>query len=228
MKKKVLRIGFCMFLTLMMFFLYNQQQMQAKSAFALAQEEKSIYLTFDDGPSDSTTPLILDILKREDVTATFFIVGRQAKRRPELVNRIKEEGHALGIHSYSHDYAQIYANPAALLEDIEQCARTLEKITGVKTNLYRFPGGSFSLREELVNCVKEAGYHYVDWNASCRDAEILGADADALFQAAIDTPADRNKIILLMHDSARRKNTVEALEKIIRYYKNKGYTFKTL
>ncbi|MBQ9081700.1 MAG: polysaccharide deacetylase [Clostridia bacterium] len=228
MKKRLLRIGFCMFLTVIMLFCYHRYQAQNKPVFAMGQENKCIYLTFDDGPSDSTTPLILDTLKEENVKASFFIIGRQAKRRPELLKRIYNEGHTVGIHSYSHDYAQIYTSPVALLEDIEKCSAVLENVLGLKTNLYRFPGGSFSLRRELVDNVQAAGYRYVDWNASCRDAEILNASADELFQAAITTPADRKKIIMLLHDSAHRKNTVEALKMIIRYYKNAGYEFKTL
>ncbi len=228
MRRKILRIGFCMFLTVVMLFCYSRYQTLHKPVFALGQENKSIYLTFDDGPSDSTTPLVLDILKEEDVRATFFIIGRQAELRPAIVERIFQNGHALGIHSYSHEYASIYSSPDALLRDIKKCSAVLESILGLETDLYRFPGGSFSLREELVDCVKKAGYRYVDWNASCRDAELVGATADELFRAAIDTPADKNHTVMLLHDSAHHANTAEALRKIIAYYKGKGYAFRTL
>ena len=217
-----------MFLTIVILFCYDHFQPEHKPAFAFAQEQKSIYLTFDDGPSDSTTPFILDTLKEENVQATFFIIGRQAELRPALIERIYQNGHAIGIHSYSHEYAKIYASPAALLKDIKKCSAVLESILGLETDLYRFPGGSYSLREELLTCVREAGYRYVDWNASCRDAELPGATAEDLFRAAIDTPADRNHIVMLLHDSAHRKNTAEALKMIVRYYKQKGYVFKTL
>lgn len=228
MKRKLLRIGFCMFLTVALLFCYQRHQTMHKPAFVFAEEEKSIYLTFDDGPSDSTTPLILDTLNKENVHATFFVIGRQAELRPAIIERIFQGGHAIGIHSYSHEYTQIYASPAALLADIKKCSAVLESILGLETNLYRFPGGSYSLREELTGCVKSAGYRYVDWNASCRDAELPGATAEELFRAAVETPADRHRIVMLLHDSAHRKNTAEALKKIIPYYKNRGYTFKTL
>ncbi len=225
-----------MFLTAVVLFLYNQTSPKTAPAIALAQapqskvaktQEKNIYLTFDDGPSDSTTPYILDVLNEEDVEATFFIIGRQAELRPALIERIAENGHTLGIHSYSHDYAKIYRSPVTLLEDIKKCSAVLESILGLETDLYRFPGGSYSLRKELVDSVVGAGYRYIDWNASCRDAEIVNASPDALFQAAITTPTDKNNIVLLLHDSARRKNTVAALKKIIPYYKKAGYTFQT-
>ena len=228
MKRKIVRIGFCMFLTALLLFCYGRYQTLHKPVFAFGQENKCIYLTFDDGPSDSTTPYILDVLREEGVHATFFIIGRQAELRPAIIERIYQSGHALGIHSYSHEYAEIYASPAALLEDIKKCSAALESILGLETDLYRFPGGSYSLRQELVDCVKKAGYRYVDWNASCRDAEIPGASPDELFRAARDTPADRSRIVLLLHDGAHRQNTVAALKKIIRYYKEQGYEFRTL
>lgn len=217
-----------MFLTVALLFGYVRYRSDHKPVFAIAEEEKNIYLTFDDGPSDSTTPYILETLQEEDVKATFFIIGKQAALRPGLIERIYENGHSIGIHSYTHDYAEIYASPEALLKDIKKCSAVLENILGLETHLYRFPGGSFTLRKELVDCVKAAGYEYVDWNASNRDAELIGAGADDLYRAAIATPTDKKEIIMLMHDSAHRKNTVQALKSVIRYYKNAGYKFKTL
>lgn len=228
MKKNLLRMGFCMFLTVIMLFCYSRYRLENKPVFALAQTDKNIYLTFDDGPSDSTTPLILDTLKEEQVTATFFIIGRQAELRPTLIERIYQNGHALGIHSYSHDYKEIYASSDSLLRDIKKCSAVLERLLGLETDLYRFPGGSYNLRTELKECVTHAGYRYFDWNACCRDAEIPNATADQLFQAAINIPENTNNVIMLLHDSAHHNNTVQALKRIIRYYKEAGYTFKTL
>ncbi|MBO7736409.1 MAG: polysaccharide deacetylase [Clostridia bacterium] len=228
MKKNLVRMAFCIVLSAVMVFFYQRHLTQDKPAFALAQAQKTIYLTFDDGPSDSTTPFILDVLKEEQVPATFFIIGRQAKRRENLIRRIQDEGHSIGIHSYSHIYSEIYRSPEALQEDIQKCSDVLEGILGYKPQLYRFPGGSFCVRDELKECVKALGYSYIDWNASCRDAELINASVEELVQSALSTSADRQTIVMLFHDSAHKNNTVWALKEIIRYYKDAGYAFEKL
>lgn len=186
-----------------------------------------IYLTFDDGPTDSTTPKILDVLKKENVRATFFVVGRQIKGREKILKRTAEEGHSIGIHTYSHRYDEIYADKAALLKDIEKCRGAIKKVLpDYNKNLYRFPGGSF-LCPSLREAVTRAGYRYYDWNASAGDAEGRYT-AKQLFENAIRTSEGKKPVILLMHDGVGYKNTVRALQEIIRRFKNEGYVFKTL
>lgn len=186
-----------------------------------------IYLTFDDGPTDSTTPKILDVLKKENVRATFFVVGRQIKGREKILKRTAEEGHSIGIHTYSHRYDEIYADKAALLKDIEKCRGAIKKVLpDYNKNLYRFPGGSF-LCPSLREAVTRAGYRYYDWNASAGDAEGRYT-AKQLFENAIRTSEGKKPVILLMHDGVGYKNTVRALPEIIRRFKNEGYVFKTL
>lgn len=186
-----------------------------------------IYLTFDDGPTDSTTPKILDVLKKENVRATFFVVGRQIKGREKILKRTAEEGHSIGIHTYSHRYDEIYADKAALLKDIEKCRGAIKKVLpDYNKNLYRFPGGSF-LCPSLREAVTRAGYRYYDWNASAGDAEGRYT-AKQLFENAIRTSKGKKPVILLMHDGVGYKNTVRALPEIIRRFKNEGYVFKTL
>ena len=186
-----------------------------------------IYLTFDDGPTDSTTPKILDVLKKENVRATFFVVGRQIKGREKILKRTAEEGHSIGIHTYSHRYDEIYADKAALLKDIEKCRGAIKKVLpDYNKNLYRFPGGSF-LCPSLREAVTRAGYRYYDWNASAGDAEGRYT-AKQLFENAIRTSEGKKPVILLMHDGVGYKNTVSALPEIIRRFKNEGYVFKTL
>ena len=186
-----------------------------------------IYLTFDDGPTDSTTPKILDVLKKENVRATFFVVGRQIKGREKILKRTAEEGHSIGIHTYSHLYDEIYADKAALLKDIEKCRGAIKKVLpDYNKNLYRFPGGSF-LCPSLREAVTRAGYRYYDWNASAGDAEGRYT-AKQLFENAIRTSEGKTPVILLMHDGVGYKNTVRALPEIIRRFKNEGYVFKTL
>lgn len=186
-----------------------------------------IYLTFDDGPTDSTTPKILDVLKKENVRATFFVVGRQIKGREKILKRTAEEGHSIGIHTYSHRYDEIYADKAALLKDIEKCRGAIKKVLpDYNKNLYRFPGGSF-LCPSLREAVTRAGYRYYDWNASAGDAEGRYT-AKQLFENAIRTSEGKTPVVLLMHDGVGYKNTVRALPEIIRRFKNEGYVFKTL
>lgn len=193
-----------------------------------AEERKNIYLTFDDGPSDRVTPVILDILKQEKVPATFFVVGTQAEKRRDLLKRIFDDGHSLGVHSYSHIYSDIYASPSALLNDIEKCNEVICSVTGSYTHLYRFPGGSFSVKPEFIETVKKNGYTVVDWNASFMDSEIKDVTAGKLYTAALNTVSNPKRIVMLAHDATDKTETANALKEVIRHFKKKGYVFKKL
>ncbi|MDE7075833.1 MAG: polysaccharide deacetylase [Clostridia bacterium] len=198
-----------------------------KPRIALAEEpQKCVYLTFDDGPSDKVTPKILDVLKEENVKATFFIVGKLAERRKYLIEREFNEGHTVAVHSYSHVYRDIYSSAEKLLEDIDRCNELIREVTGEYAAVYRFPGGSFGLNPDFINAVTAHGMRYVDWNASLRDAEICNATPDDLFKAAIDTPANRDHIVMLAHDTTDKTVTAQALKSVIKYYKNRGYVFE--
>ncbi len=197
--------------------------------FSLADEGaevKTVYLTFDDGPSDRVTPKILDILAEEDVKATFFIIGKNAATRKNILKREICDGHTVGVHSYSHEYGKIYASPEALLEDIDKCNELIKEVTGSRSSLYRFPGGSFGLSDRLINAVTSHGMRYVDWNASFRDAEICNATPYQLYKAAVTTAANTESIVLLAHDSTTKTATAEALKDIIKHFKEEGYLFK--
>ena len=159
--------------------------------------------------------------------ATFFVIGRQIKGRENILKRIADDGHAIGIHSFSHKYAEIYSNEKTLLTDIEKCREAIRSVLpGFDGNLYRFPGGSF-MCPQLRECVKSAGYRYYDWNAALGDAEG-NFTADQLFRNAVETSGDKNHIVLLLHDGVGYKETCKALPDIIRYFKTKSYQFKTL
>lgn len=186
---------------------------------------KTVYLTFDDGPSDRVTPKILDILDKENIKATFFIIGKQAETRQNIVKRTYNSGHTIAVHSYTHEYKKIYSSAEALIKDIDRCNDVIFNITGERSAIYRFPGGSYGLSSTLVKAVTEHGMRYIDWNASVRDAEIWQPTAYQLYRAAITTSADANNIVLLAHDSTTKTTTAEALPDIIKYYRDKGYTF---
>lgn len=197
------------------------------SCIALAEsDEKCIYLTFDDGPSDRVTPKILDVLKEENVKATFFIVGKNARTRKYLIKREYDEGHCVAVHSYSHVYKDIYSSPQSLMEDINACNNIIEEVTGERSKIYRFPGGSFTVSAEMIAEVVSNGMRYIDWNASTCDAELYHPTAAELIKAAKDTPANRSHIVLLSHDTTDKTVTAQAIKEIIRYYKSQGYEFK--
>ncbi len=191
-------------------------------------EEKCVYLTFDDGPSDRVTPAVLDVLKEENVKATFFIIGSNAKRRKDILKRACGEGHTLAVHSYSHDYSQIYSSPEALLADIQKCNEVIEEITGEPSRVYRFPGGSFTVAPELKKAVTDGGFRYFDWNASFRDSELPDASPEELYKNAVSTVANPKRVVMLAHDSTNKSATACALKKVILYFKDRGYSFGTL
>ena len=202
------------------------------TAFSFAQTDnneslvKSVYLTFDDGPSDRVTPKILDVLAEENVKATFFIIGKQAESRKYILERQFKEGHTIAVHSYTHKNGEIYSSPESLIKDIDLCNKVIKSVTGGYSSVYRFPGGSFGLSEKLVSAVSAHGMRYVDWNASVRDAEICNPTPAQLYQSAVTTASKTENVVLLAHDSTTKTATAEALKDIIKYFKNEGYIFE--
>lgn len=196
---------------------------------SLAENEssvKTVYLTFDDGPSDRVTPKILDVLKEENVKATFFIIGNQAETRKYLIEREFNEGHTVAVHSYTHKYREIYNSPESLINDIDKCNEVIKSVTGNYSSVYRFPGGSFGLSERMINAVTRHGMRYVDWNASTRDAEIISATPEQLYKATVNTSACAENVVLLAHDSTTKSSTAAALKDIIGHFKEQGYIFE--
>lgn len=192
-------------------------------------EIKTICLTFDDGPTDSTTPKILDILRKENIPATFFVIGRQISSRKEILQRTFDDGHAIGIHTYSHEYKQIYASTSALLGDIRRCQKSIREVLPEwNSDLYRFPGGEAGLSDTLISAVKNAGYKICSWNASIEDAVSPNASAEDLYNNAVRSAGEKNHVVLLLHDGVGYRETIRALPKIIEYFRSKGYTFQSL
>lgn len=192
-------------------------------------EIKTICLTFDDGPTDSTTPKILDILRKENIPATFFVIGRQISSRKEILQRTFDDGHAIGIHTYSHEYKQIYASTSALLGDIRRCQKSIREVLPEwNSDLYRFPGGEAGLSDTLISAVKNAGYKICSWNASIEDAVSPNASAEDLYNNAVRSAGEKNHVVLLLHDGVGYRETIRALPKIIEYFRSKGYTFQPL
>ncbi len=211
-----------LFVTLLLILAGLGARMNAVPVISFAAE-KEIYLTFDDGPSTSVTEKVLDILKEENIKATFFIVSDRVQGREKTLRRIAAEGHTLGVHSKTHVYSEIYSSAGALLKDAEACAETIRRVTGINPRVYRFPGGGE--HPASAKLLRQHGYRIVGWNAVCGDEEIRGADAETLYSSAVETAKGKRPVVLLMHDSATHRATAEALPLIIEHFRAEGYTF---
>lgn len=197
-------------------------------------DEKQVYLTFDDGPSKDITPQILDILKENDVKATFFVLGARVELYPDTLNREYEEGHYIANHGYSHKYSLIYQNKDTVFEEYKMTEDIIKNALNnqdFNTFLFRFPGGSSGGRYENVKAearelFRTYGIAFTNWNCLTGDAENK-TTKEACIEEMLRTKGNQNSIILLMHDANDKQQTVDALPEIIQYYRNEGYTFKT-
>ena len=198
---------------------------------------KIAYLTFDDGPSENTLN-ILDILDKYQIKATFFVVGPSYKLKNDLLTQIVNRGHKLAIHSYEHNYSEIYQSKEAYIKDFELCLKWIKKITGTVPTFYRFPGGSsntITSKSRIVSIINELysrGFTHVDWNIDSFDSHY-NKDTNAIIKSTINClkTNETNKIYsqtILMHDNTKKVATIEALPQIIEYFQNKGYTFEPL
>ena len=224
MQKRYIPVAIFFVVLLIILAHFSGRALAVPASFTYA-EEKSVYLTFDDGPSNSVTTPILDALKEENVKATFFIVSDRGHGREEILKRMATEGHSIGVHSATHRYSEIYASDEALLADIDRCAAFIKQTTGITPTCYRFPGGSRNKARRAL--VEQHGYRIVDWNAVCGDEEMKNAGADTLLATALKTSKGKSKVVLLMHDSASHKATTAALKNIIASFREQGYTFRT-
>lgn len=193
--------------------------------------QKIVYLTFDDGPSENTGK-ILDILEQYDAKATFFITGSDEAYRP-LIGKAYQEGHTIGLHTYSHDYAEIYSSADAYFKDLEKIGKVAKEQIGFVPCFIRFPGGTSNgvsanyckgIMSVLASEVQKRGYQYYDWNVDSGDGAGKGKD-EIIAGASTDT---YSQVMILFHDSRTKTATVEALPSVIRYYQNLGYQFRAI
>jgi peptidoglycan/xylan/chitin deacetylase (PgdA/CDA1 family) len=190
--------------------------------------KKVAYLTFDDGPSPNTTK-ILEILDKNNIKATFFLIGKNAEQNPELVKKEIADGNAVGNHTYSHQL-NYKEGPAKFVEDLDKGNAAIKSIIGDKydSKLIRFPGGSFGNRlAPFREAVTKSGYHYVDWNDLTGDAEHNNVPVNALL-SELKKYTNSDTVVILMHDAGAKATTVQALPQVIDYLKSKGYSFDTL
>lgn len=194
---------------------------------------KVCYLTFDDGPSDNTLK-ILKILKKYDAKATFFVIGRA---KLDYLPKIAKEGHAIGLHSNTHDYSKIYKSTDNFFDDLDALSKKVVKQTGVKSMVMRFPGGSDNtvskkycsgIMTKLTNQVKIKGYAYFDWNVDSGDASGNNVSYRKIVNNVLNQAKSKNSICVLMHDTAAKSTTVTALPYILDGLKKQGYKFEVL
>lgn len=187
---------------------------------SFGQEEiHKVYLTFDDGPSIYTND-ILDILDSYNVKATFFVVGKEGTNAEEALQRIVDEGHTLGMHSYSHKYKELYESMDSFTQDFARIRDSIYQATGVESVCYRFPGGSSNTVSEIdmhdfIDYLDSQGVEYYDWNVSSGDGGSMKLSTDTLLENCTKDIDTRDTSIILLHDSAEKPTTVEALPDII-------------
>lgn len=200
-----------------------------------AKKEKEVYLTFDDGPSSTVTPLILDVLKANNIKATFFVLGSRAELNPELIKRAYDEGHYIANHGYSHVYKSIYASKEEVLNEYNKTEQAIKNAIGKQdynSHLFRFPGGStggkyHSLKEEAILMLEQNNVATLDWN--CLSNDSAGAiTKEEILTSVIETSNNKNSLVVLMHDAGDKILTYETLQDVINYFRQQGYVFKDM
>ena len=186
-----------------------------------------VYLTFDDGPDDKVTPQILDILKAENVKATFYVCGNMVETYPDVLKRIFNEGHAIGNHSYNHRYNELYASPWAFMEQIIQTDNAIKNVIGVRPFIIRAPGGVGMFNGDYWSMIAGCGYVEHDWNALTEDATPSKPNASQQVNNVLKYLGDNppRSVIILMHSNSDKAETVKALPEIIHFLRDWGYTF---
>lgn len=223
----------CLLCSLLVFGVLAVGQRQPQPALLPAsQAERVAYLTFDDGPS-ATTEAILDILKQYGVRATFFVTGQQEKYLP-LVGRELAEGHHVGIHTYTHDFNEIYASADSFFADQNRMRRYLFVNYAYLTKDFRFPGGSSNtlvsrgILRDILEQAEQRRLRYHDWNVDTRDA--VGARSAQLIIRNLERGLEQiggDPAVILLHDIPTSRS-VEALPQIIELLQNQGYRFDTV
>lgn len=197
--------------------------------------QKTVYFTFDDGPSYNTEK-ILDMLAAENIKATFFVSAQVSDGvdAPALLRRMVDEGHEIGLHTYTHDYNKVYCSLDSYLADLNAINDYVIKATGYRTNILRFPGGSGTtnaspaLKKKIVAEIQRRGYRYYDWDVESGDQSSKVRSAEYLADKIVTGTKDRQRIIVLLHDSPKPKTSCEAVRLAIPRLREKGYCFDKL
>lgn len=229
-KKILMDKASVLILTILVCLLSSNYKITAISMDADETDNRNIiYLTFDDGPSNTITDKILNILNEKGVKATFFVVGQKIRGKEEILKRIVEEGHSIGLHTYTHNYKKIYASQENFIEEMDKTRDEIREVTGITSNLIRFPAGSKPyLNKEFLNKLHSKNYRVYDWNASLSDGLNYNAPPDKLLKESTRVVGTPSMVMLLMHCDEVNGNTCKTLPEIIEIYKSKGYRFKAI
>ena len=195
-------------------------------------KEKVAYLTFDDGPSPNVTPKILDILKEENVKASFFVIGKYVDSYPEITKRAYEEGHFIANHGYDHDNKVLYRSDSSFMDEVRKTDLAISNAIGVEnysSHIFRFPTGYMSSHHKVQkkNCLKLLGqmdYTYIDWNCLNHDS-VKKYSKEQLLSNLKKTMKGKDTLVILMHDTKFVSDSSIALKESIEYIRSQGYTF---
>ena len=194
--------------------------------------DKTVYLTFDDGPSARTYE-VLDILDEYGIKATFFVVGKTDEFSLQAMKDIVSRGHTLAMHTYSHEYKKIYSSVESYLEDMNKIFNLIKETTGVTPTYFRFAGGSinshnYSIYQEIISEMLRRGFIPCDWNVSSGDASSVLLSSATITNNVLTGTLKTNRAVVLMHDSYSHTSTVQSLPAIIENLKESGYSFDKL
>jgi peptidoglycan/xylan/chitin deacetylase (PgdA/CDA1 family) len=209
--------------------LYPDLYAEAPTEFMITQN--AAYLTFDDGPSENTADIVT-ILDSFDIKATFFFSGGDTPEDKRIMKLVADNGHTVAVHSLSHNYTQVYASVESFLEDFNNTYMSVYEATGVKPQIFRFPGGSVNnynrfVYKEIIAEMTRRGFVYYDWNVSGEDAAD-NASWTSIYNYVLDGARIHrdDRAIILLHDSKAR--TVTVVEDVIKAMQDMGYTFLPL
>ena len=210
----------------------EQQTAELKEAAITSEptkvpEKKKVYLTFDDGPG-SRTEEILDILKENEIKATFFVTGKAGDEAEKIYKKIVKGGHTLGMHSYSHIYDEIYESKETFSKDFKKLYDYLHDVTGYEPQWYRFPGGSTSEHiqlplETFTDVLESKNVRYMDWNVISPDISNPSAKKEQIASGIAESVSQFDTSVVLLYDSADRPVTLKALPLIIGKLKKENY-----
>lgn len=195
--------------------------------------EKIAYLTFDDGPNKIITPKVLDILKEENVKASFFVIGKYVNEYPEIVKRAYDEGHYIANHSYSHNNSILYKSVESFIDEIKKTDLAIGKAIGDETycsHIFRFPNGFMaplykSEKNKMASVLSNIDYNYIDWNCLNKDSEKKYTTSQLLNNLK-NSSINKNTLIVLMHDTKDVSDSSLVLKDSIAFLKSKGYEFR--
>ena len=198
-------------------------------------EPRTVYLTFDDGPSRNTQA-ILEVLEQEEVPATFFVTAQDAAEYPQLYQEIAARGYPIGLHCARHDYMQLYQSADAFFQDQQQLRELIMQKTGLDPKLVRLPGGSLNsfaseaVMGDIIARLEAKGYTYFDWNVASGDDKVQGGpvSAEKILKTVIEGAGKTTSPVILLHDTHPCTTTPEATREIIQYFKNQRYHFSVL